>query len=64
MKILLGDFNAKVGKQYIFKPTIVKSLHNSSNSNSSKLLSTWYKIVSNILLSKLSPYMDEIAGDY
>jgi hypothetical protein len=63
MNILLGDFSAKVGKEYICKPTIVNSFRNSSNSNSSKLLSTWYKIVSNILLSKLSPYMEETAGD-
>jgi hypothetical protein len=28
------------------------------------LLSTSYKILSNILLSKLSPYVDEIIGDH
>ncbi|KAJ4444054.1 hypothetical protein ANN_05843 [Periplaneta americana] len=34
MKILLGDFNAKVGREDIFKPTIgKKSLHISSNDN-------------------------------
>jgi exonuclease III len=34
MKILLGDFNAKVGREYIFKPTIRnKSLHEISNDN-------------------------------
>jgi hypothetical protein len=32
MKILLGDFNAKVGREDIFKPTIGnKSLHKTSN---------------------------------
>jgi hypothetical protein len=32
MKILLGDFNAKVGREDIFKPTIGnKSLHEISN---------------------------------
>jgi hypothetical protein len=32
MKILLGDFNAKVGRENIFKPTIGKeSLHQDSN---------------------------------
>jgi hypothetical protein len=34
MKILLGDFNAKVGRDDIFKPTIGnKSLHEISNDN-------------------------------
>jgi exonuclease III len=34
MKILLGDFNAKVGKEDIFKPTIRnESLHEISNDN-------------------------------
>ena len=32
MKILLGDFNAKVGRENIFKPTIDnESLHQDSN---------------------------------
>jgi hypothetical protein len=34
IKILLGDFNAKVGREDIFKPTIGnKSLHQDSNDN-------------------------------
>ncbi|PNF32123.1 hypothetical protein B7P43_G02834 [Cryptotermes secundus] len=34
MKILLGDFNVKVGREYIFKPTIGnESLHEISNDN-------------------------------
>jgi endonuclease/exonuclease/phosphatase family metal-dependent hydrolase len=34
MKILLGDFNAKVGREGIFKPTIGnESLHEISNDN-------------------------------
>jgi hypothetical protein len=34
MKILLGDFNAKVGREDIFKPTIGnESLHETSNYN-------------------------------
>ena len=34
MKILLGDFNAKVGRKDIFKPTIGnESLHQNSNDN-------------------------------
>jgi hypothetical protein len=34
IKMLLGDFNAKVGKEDIFKPTIGnKTLHETSNDN-------------------------------
>ena len=34
MKILLGDFNARVGRENIFKPTIGnESLHQDSNDN-------------------------------
>jgi UDP-glucose 4-epimerase len=39
MKILLGDFNAKVGKEDIFKPIIGKeSLHEASNDNGVRVL--------------------------
>jgi hypothetical protein len=39
MKILLGDFNAKVGREDIFKPTIGnKSLYEISNDNGVRLL--------------------------
>jgi hypothetical protein len=39
MKILLGDFNAKVGKEDIFKPTIGnESLHGISNDNGVRLV--------------------------
>jgi hypothetical protein len=39
MKILLGDFNAKVGKEDIFKPTIGnESLHEISNDNGFRLV--------------------------
>jgi len=39
MKILLGDFNAKVGREIIFKPTIrQESLHQDSNDNGVSLL--------------------------
>jgi exonuclease III len=38
-KILLGDFNAKVGREDIFKPTIRnESLHNISNNNGVRLV--------------------------
>jgi hypothetical protein len=34
MKILLGDFNAKVGREDIFRPVIGnESLHEASNDN-------------------------------
>ena len=39
MKILLGDFNAKVGRENIFKPTIRnESLHQDSNDNGVRLV--------------------------
>jgi hypothetical protein len=39
MKILLGDFNAKVGRVDIFKPTIWnENLHKISNNNGVRLV--------------------------
>jgi len=39
MKILLGDFNAKVGRDIIFKPTTgQESLHRDSNDNGVRLV--------------------------
>ena len=39
MKILLRDFNAKVGRENIFKPTIGKeSLHQDNNDNGVRLV--------------------------
>ena len=39
MKILLGDFNAKVGRDYIFKPIIGQdSLHQDSNDNGVRIV--------------------------
>jgi hypothetical protein len=39
LKILLGDFNAKVGRKDIFKPTIGnESLHEISNDNEVRLV--------------------------
>jgi hypothetical protein len=41
MKILLGDFNAKVGREDIFKLTIEKeSLHEISNDNGVRLVNS------------------------
>jgi hypothetical protein len=47
MKIMLGDFNAKVGKKYIFKLTTAnKSLHEISNDNGVSIVNfdTYLKI--------------------
>ena len=39
MKILLGDFNAKVGKENILKPTFGnESLHQDSNDNGIRIV--------------------------
>ena len=39
MNMLLGDFNAKVGKENIFKPTIgQESLHQDRNDNGVRLV--------------------------
>jgi hypothetical protein len=39
MKILLGDFNAKVGRENIFKPIIgQESLHQDSNDNGVRIV--------------------------
>ena len=39
MNILLGDFNAKVGRENIFKPTIGnESLHQDSNDNGVRII--------------------------
>ena len=39
MKILLGDFNAKVGRENIFQPTIgIESVHPESNDNGIRLV--------------------------
>ncbi|PNF39764.1 hypothetical protein B7P43_G04711 [Cryptotermes secundus] len=88
MKILVGDFNAKVGREDIFKPTLLLRMWNKeklpdqwkesitvpvrkkgdktdcSNYRGISLLSISNKILSNILLSRLSPYIDQIIGDH
>jgi hypothetical protein len=53
-----------------WKESIVVPIHKKgdktdcSNYRGISLLSTSYKIVSNILLSRLIPYADEIIGDH
>jgi hypothetical protein len=55
---------------YQWKESIIIPIHkkgdktDSSNYRGTSLLSTLYKIVSNVLLSGLSPYVDEIIGDH
>lgn len=39
VKIVLGDFNAKIGKEIDYKPTIGQSLHNNSNDNRVRVIS-------------------------
>jgi len=44
MKILIGDFNAKVGRENIFKPTIGnESLHQDSNDNGVRIINFAHK---------------------
>jgi hypothetical protein len=53
-----------------WKESIILPIHKKSdktecnNYRGISLLSTSYKIVSNIILSRLSPYVDEIVGDH
>jgi hypothetical protein len=55
---------------YQWKESIVVPIHKKgdttdcSNYRGTSFLSTSYKILSNILLSSLIPYADEIIGDY
>ena len=45
-KILLGDFNAKVGRKNIFKPTIGNEcVHQNSNDNGVRILCTSYNLI-------------------
>jgi len=49
MKILLGDFNAKVGRENVFKPTIGdESLHHVSNDNVDRIV--YFATLKNLLV--------------
>jgi len=44
MKFLLEDFNAQLGRENIFNPTIVnESLHNDSNDNGARIVNLQHK---------------------
>jgi len=51
-------------KESIIVPLIRRVIKETSNYRSISLLSTTYKIFSNILLSNLTPYAEEIIGDH
>jgi hypothetical protein len=58
MKILLGDFNAKVGREDIFKPIICnESLHEASNDNGVRVVN--FATSTNLIVkSTTSPHRD------
>jgi hypothetical protein len=76
MNMLLGNLNAKVGREDIFKQTVGnESLHKISNDNGVRLVNsvvitvryhcyqlhtTFYRTS----ISRLSSYVDEIIGDH
>jgi hypothetical protein len=46
MKILLGDYNEKVGRENIFKPTIGnETLHQGSNDNGVRIVIDFYAVL-------------------
>ena len=58
MKIILGDFNAKVGRKNIFKPTIGnESLHQDSNDNGVRIIN--FATSKNLVVKKtMFPHRD------
>ena len=55
MKILIGDFNAKVGRENIFKPTIGnESLHQDSNDNGVRIVN--FGTSKNLVKSMMFPH--------
>jgi hypothetical protein len=55
MKMLLGDFNVKVGREYVFEPTIgQKSLHQDSNDNGVRLVN--FTTSKNLVKSTMFPH--------
>jgi exonuclease III len=57
MKILLGDFNAEVGREDIFKPTIGnEGLHEASNDNGVRLIN--FATSKNLIVNSTFPHRD------
>jgi hypothetical protein len=57
MKILLGDFNAKVGREDIFKPIIGnESLHEASNDNGVRVVN--FATSKNLFIKNTFPHHD------
>ena len=56
MKILLGDFNAKVGRENIFKPITIgnESLRQDSNDNGARIVN--FGTSKNLVKSTMSPH--------
>ena len=55
MKILLSDFNAKVGRENIFKPTVgLESLHQHSNDNGVRIVT--FATSKNLARSMMFPH--------
>ena len=59
MKVLLGDYNAKLGRENIFKPTIGnESLHQDNNDNGVRIVN--FATSKNLVVkSKMSPYQKD-----
>jgi hypothetical protein len=63
MKILLGDFNAKVGWEDIFKPIIGKeSLHEANNDNGVRVVN--FATSKNLIIKNTFPHRDIHEGSY
>ena len=64
VKIIIGDFNAKVGREEVWKPIIGKhSLHTESNDNGTKLIS-FATSLNMVIGSTLYPHRDIHKGTW